>query len=60
MYPSVLHRAHPTIISYTDHNIGRILDKLDELLLTDKTITVVFGDHGYQLGEHATWSKMTK
>jgi iduronate 2-sulfatase len=51
----VYRRAYYAAISYTDYNIGRILDKLDALGLTESTITVVFGDHGYQLGEHATW-----
>jgi arylsulfatase A-like enzyme len=55
----VYRRAYYASISYTDYNIGMILSKLEELGLKESTITVVFGDHGYQLGEHATWSKMT-
>lgn len=55
----VYRRAYYASISYTDYNIGVILSKLEELGLQETTITVVFGDHGYQLGEHATWSKMT-
>ena len=53
-------KSYYAAISYTDHNIGVIVDKLDtSAALKDKTVVVVFGDHGYQLGEHATWSKMT-
>ena len=38
-------------ISYTDYNIGQILNKLEEVGHKDDTIAIVFGDHGYQLGE---------
>jgi arylsulfatase A-like enzyme len=33
-------------VSYTDYNIGKLLDKLDELKLTESTAVVTFGDHG--------------
>ena len=55
----VWRRAYYAAISYTDHNIGMVLNELDALGMAENTIVVVFGDHGYQLGEHATWSKMT-
>ena len=42
----IYRKAYYASISYTDYNIGKILDKLDELNLTSSTITVVFGDHG--------------
>lgn len=43
--------------SYTDAMIGRILEALRELELTDSTIVVLLGDHGWQLGEHSLWCK---
>ena len=43
--------------SYTDKNIGRVLDELDRLNLRKKTIVVLWGDHGWKLGEHASWCK---
>ena len=44
-------------VSYTDAQIGKILNKLDDLGLRDDTIVVLMGDHGYILGEHGLWCK---
>lgn len=44
-------------VSYTDAQIGRLLDELESQGLSDNTIVVVLGDHGYQLTEHGLWSK---
>jgi arylsulfatase A-like enzyme/tetratricopeptide (TPR) repeat protein len=39
-------------IAYMDENIGKVLRKLEELKLSEKTIIIVAGDHGESLGEH--------
>ncbi|MCR9293593.1 MAG: sulfatase [bacterium] len=44
-------------VSFTDAQIGRILDELQELGLAQNTIVVLWGDHGWQLGEHGMWNK---
>jgi len=53
-------RAYYACISFTDSNIGRLLDKLDELSLWDSTLVVMLGDNGFHLGDHGgLWSKVS-
>ena len=56
---SELRRAYYATVSYADHEIGRVLEELELLGLSENTIVVFWGDHGWQLGEHAEWAKQT-
>ena len=43
--------------SYVDAQIGKIMKTLDDLDLRENTIIVLWGDHGWHLGEHNFWGK---
>ncbi|QTN32032.1 sulfatase [Akkermansiaceae bacterium] len=51
--------AYAACVSYIDAQVGIVLDTLDELGLRDNTIVIFVSDHGFHLGEHGLWSKMT-
>ena len=46
-------------VSYIDHEIGRLFNALEELGLAENTIIVIWGDHGWKLGNYGQWCKHT-
>jgi uncharacterized sulfatase len=52
-----LTRAYYASIHSVDRNVGRVLDRLDALGLSDRTIVLFTSDHGYQIGHNGLWHK---
>jgi iduronate 2-sulfatase len=50
-------KHYAACVTYADAMVGRLLGRLDELKQREKTIVVLWGDHGWHLGEHAIWGK---
>jgi len=50
-------RGYYACVSYTDAQIGRVLETLEKTGLSENTIVILWGDHGWNLGEHTLWCK---
>ena len=58
-YARKLRHAYYACVSYVDAQIGKVLSELKELGLEKNTIVVVWGDHGWHLGDQSVWGKHT-
>lgn len=59
LYAKKLRHAYFASISYIDAQIGKITQELEDLGLAENTIIVIWGDHGWHLGDHRVWGKHT-
>ena len=50
-------RGYYACISFVDHQVGLLLETLEQLGLAENTLVVFMSDHGYNLGEHGMWEK---
>lgn len=58
-YSKKLRHAYFASISYVDAQIGKVLSELQKLGLEENTIVIVWGDHGWHLGDQQVWGKHT-
>jgi iduronate 2-sulfatase len=52
-------QAYFATISFVDTQVGRLLEAVERLGLSDRTVIVFWSDHGYHLGDRGLWKKQT-
>ncbi|MGB7345774.1 MAG: sulfatase [Pirellulaceae bacterium] len=50
-------RHYAACVTYADAQVGKVVQRINDRGLADNTIVVLWGDHGWHLGEHAIWGK---
>lgn len=56
-YAKDVRRGYYAALTYTDTQVGRVMSKFKELGLDENTIVIVWGDHGWHLGDQTIWGK---
>lgn len=59
VYARKLRHAYFACVSYVDAQVGKVLNELERLGEADNTIIIVWGDHGWHLGDQQVWGKHT-
>jgi arylsulfatase A-like enzyme len=58
-YARKIRHAYYSAVSYTDAQIAKLMTELEELNMKDNTIVILWGDHGWHLGDDRVWGKHT-
>lgn len=56
-FADAVRRHYAACVSYVDEHVGMLIEQLEESGAADDTVIVLWGDHGFHLGEHAIWGK---
>jgi arylsulfatase A-like enzyme len=56
-FHKMMRHGYYACVSYVDQMVGEVLKELETLGLAENTIVVLWGDHGWHLGEHEFWGK---
>ena len=58
-FADAMRRHYAACVSYADASVGRLMSALENTSVADDTTVVLWGDHGWHLGEHGVWGKHT-
>lgn len=54
-----LQHGYAACVSFSDAQVGKVMAEVDRLGLREDTVIVLWGDHGYKLGDYGLWCKHT-
>ena len=58
-YARKLRQGYYACVSYVDAQVGKLLQELENQGLSENTLVILWGDHGWHLGDHRIWGKHT-